>query len=445
MSETFSSTSSSTPSPTCIVEDQSTRIAEDGSQFMLLCRQSFVVSELVGVDSSSVSDFESCLELCAEQGTPCAGFTYEALGGQCRLQSQMKPSDTTADGLVSVVRMGGPNGATGRFSPVQNGMFDNTLDPWFSTTSNTGQRFAFNNNAARALLEIGSAPPDRPRLRARQSSPQPDSLTFQQDFSQPISGGYAYYLSFDLGFDLVSPGQDECQIYMQNGIGDIYTNLIVDVTNGMNQIYGSGSFVGSVPRILFSVGCSGSSDLYITLDNIIFDLYPTSRPNTVCDSNRQVVENSNFDSGLVSWNFSQGLSTSASFSVFSNRARITFDPSRSSQDDPAVVSQALAIPSGTNFTSYVDVSYTIPPLGSCSFDIRTDVESIYFSGQIFQNGWQPYTTSGTFETDVQAFVLRVDCYPGGTSVDFDNVYLYLNPGPDCPPPSQDHPPDGTPP
>ncbi|KAM0721014.1 hypothetical protein Q7P37_003299 [Cladosporium fusiforme] len=444
-----STTSSSTPSPTCMVEDQSVSTTVDDSQFIVLCNRDYVRSDLIGIDASQANDFESCLELCADQGTACAGIIYEITNDpsvQCRLQSRMQPLATSATGIASAVRVTGEGGTASRQQPVQNGGFDTNLDPWFSTTTDTGQRFAFHDNAARALFDLTSGPA---RLRARQAF-RGDSLILEQDFPQPITGNLAYYLSFDLGFELIPPGQPgqvQCQIYAQNGLGDLYTNLVVYVANGVNKLYGSGTSSGSFPRILINVYCSGSADFYVIIDNFIFDIYPTTGGTTpeTCNNNQQIIQNSNFNFGLDPWTFSQRTSTSAEFSFFGDRARVAFSALRGSSDDPVEVSQAISVPAGTRYTAYVDVYYTVPILGSCSFDLRNDMETLYFSGQIFENGWIPITTSGTFEIGATALVLRIDCFPGNSHVDFDNVYLYLNPGPDCPPPSNEGPAQNEPP
>lgn len=406
--------------------------AEDGSEFMLLCNRDFAPFPLGGVSSFQITDFDSCMELCADQGTACAGITFGGFGGPfegCRLQRSMLPWSTYTDGIASAVRIGG-SGV--RLQPLQNSAFDNTLSPWVSGTTTSGQAFELHDNAARVLIDL--AAPGPPRLKARRDF-RDDGLTISQEFAQPVTGNNAYYMSFDVGFD-VAPGDVQCQIYVTNGMGDLFSNLALNAVNGVSTIYGSGTIgSGFTPRIVINVVCMGSTDVMVTLDNIIFDLYPPSSGSpTVCDRNRQVIQNSNFNSGLDFWLFSQGESSSASFSYFGDRARVAFDASRTSQDDPAVVSQtAFAVESGTTYSAYVDVYFTVAPSGSCSLDLRSDVESISYTGQVFQSGWFPITVQGTFETEVHALVLRIDCLPGNSLVEFDNVYLYLNPGPDCPP------------
>jgi hypothetical protein len=102
-------------------------------------------SNIPGINPvTSVTSLSDSIEVCAEQGTNCKGLNYGVFDGSSKPQAVLKRDMTTSNpraGINSAIRTTGPSGARSRL--LQNGDFSSgSLDPWISTTSQNGARFA---------------------------------------------------------------------------------------------------------------------------------------------------------------------------------------------------------------------------------------------------------------------------------------------------------------
>lgn len=354
----------------------------------------------------------------------------------------MLASDTPAYEVVAAVRTTGPSNSPFRQQFVKNGGFDDGLTSWESGTSIYGAQFAVIDGSAEVFLPLvsqeipgqGNGIPGGRRLATRAA--QEDTITLQQTFTGSTFENNPYYMSFDIAFKGAPLGVVNCQIIVTNGIGDVFFELPITANPGTTTMYGSGSILfGSTPRITFNIDCIGSSDVFVRLDNVLFNTFAVSYGTGTCNANRQVIQNPNFDDGLALWTTSPGVDNTASFSMFGHRVRASFSLARGSSDAPGKISQTVNLPANTPYTFYADLFFTIDS-GTCAVSFGTDFENIYFTGQITSSQWLPVSERGVFGIDANAWVLSVDCYPGsGNRVELDNVYIYLDPGMDCPPPN----------
>lgn len=128
------STSSATPNvPGCLsVGDGQTSSTSDGSQYVAICTQDNLGSQICGI-SPKCTSFASCLETCSEQGTICTGVTWQVSTLQCTLKQQMlpvSPGEGSTTGVDSAVRLSGPGGFSSTPQLLTNGDFSQSLSSW---------------------------------------------------------------------------------------------------------------------------------------------------------------------------------------------------------------------------------------------------------------------------------------------------------------------------
>jgi len=422
----------STPSASCVAEDKSGYTSqEDGSEFIVLCNQGFQELHLAGSPIQLMNNnLEACTEQCAAAGTACAGVTFGFFGGeqqQCYLYTRMLASEAPAYPIVAAVRTSNFEGALGRRRILRNGGFDGALSPWTSGQTASGSEFTIKNNAANVVMLLTTR-------AANNGAAVVDSVTLEQQISDPADANVGYYTSLDI--TVTSDRPVECQINVRSvSSGESFFGLFVRNTVGPRTVYGSGTTqLPDVSTILMNVDCNGTRDVEVQLDNLGFWSFEPDNSGSGCDTS--LLTNGNFDSSLSPWIPAQGgTSTSATWSVSDGQVIVRWAANTGINDAPATLTQSIDMPgSDTPYRITADLVFTIAS-GSCSVGFGTEIETLYFNGQTAQSGRVPITYDGISEIQARQFVISITCYSptgGINSVGIDSIELVMNPGADCP-------------
>jgi hypothetical protein len=103
-------------------------------------------------------------------------------------------------------------------------------------------------------------------------------------------------------------------------------------------------------------------------------------------------------------------------------------------DAPANLAQSIAMPANQLYRITAQLVFTIAS-GSCSVGFGTEIETLYFVGQIDRTQTLPVTFDGTSEIQASRSIISITCYSptgGINSVGIDSVALVMNPGAECP-------------
>lgn len=373
------------------------------------------------------NSFQACTEQCAAAGTACAGATFGFSGGsqqECYLYTRMLASETLAYPVVAAVRTSGPGGASDRRQVLQNGGFDGALSPWSSERTASGSEFTVLNNTATVVMSLA----ERAAIAGTAVS---DSTSLQQEIGEPAGAGIGY--STSLYVTVTSDSQASCQIIIRSGNGgDTYVNIITRSSAYQRTIYGSGiTQEAGVPAMLINVDCTGTNDVILALDNVVFWTYESASSGPGCDTS--LLANGDFDSELAPWTMSQGGFNSASVSVSDGQAIVRFE-NAGRDDDPSRLEQSVEIPVDTPYRITAQLVFIVIS-GSCSVGIANEYETLYFTGQITSSQTLSVPFDGFSDIQASMFALVISCYsPDGetNSVGVDSVALVLNPGAECP-------------
>jgi hypothetical protein len=320
--------------------------------------------------------------------------------------------------IVAAVRVSNAGGVGGTRQIIQNGGFDGSLSPWASGTGNTGNQFTVGNNVATCAV------------------PSDDSNTLSQRIPDPAVGIPAYYFSLDLGVypqDATAPSQATCQIDFQNGVGDLFYSQTLSTTSNSKTMYGSGTVQQTgMLDVIVNVQCAGSNGGVITLDNIAFYVFTPDGAPASCSSGTSILQNGGFDTAFPPWTTSQGVSTSASFSVSGGQANVQFVAGANTNNDLAKISQSASIPNNTPYRITADLFFSITSQGSCDVNFANEFEVLDTTGQITTSQQLPFSFDGSSDIASSQFVIEITCSgPGVNRVGIDNVALVLSPGQDC--------------
>jgi len=414
---------------------------EDGSEFFVLCNHGFQDLYLPGSPIQLMNNnFQACTEQCAAAGTACAGATFGFFGGsqqECYLYSKMLSAEAAAYPIVAAVRTSSSDGATGRRQVLQNGAFDGTLPPWISGQTSGGSQFMVDNNAATVRMSLATR-------AANAGTTADDSIILQQEISDTVGANVGYYTSLDVTIAPILSGppkkrqasnnQVNCFVRLRSAAGDTFVTLPLGDTAGPRTLHGSGTTQeAGIQTILINVDCSGTLDVAVTFDNINFSAFEPDGSGSSCDTS--LLTNGNFDSELTPWTLSQGSSTSASVSVSGGQAIVRFAANTGMNDAPARLTQSIAMPGqDTPYRITAQLIFTIAS-GSCSVGFATEIETLYFTGQISQSQTLPVSFDDLSEIQASRFALSISCYsPSGgiNSVGIDSVALVMNPSEECP-------------
>jgi hypothetical protein len=330
----------------------------------------------------------------------------------------MLQADDPTYPLVAAVRTSSATGVDDRRQIIQNGGFDGSLSPWTSGTGNTGNQFTASNNVATYAV------------------PSDDSNTLSQRIPDPAVGNPAYYFSLDLGAypqDGTSPGQASCQIDFQNGVGDLFYRQVLSTTGSSKTMYGSGTIQQTgMLDVVVNVQCTGSNGGVITVDNCAFYVFQPDGAPAGCSSDTSILQNGGFDTAFPPWTTSQGISSSATFSVSRGQANVQFAAGASTNDDLAKISQSANIPNNTPYRITTDLFFSITSQGSCDVNFANEFEILDTTGQVTTSQQLPVTFDATSDIASTQFVIQITCSgPGVNRVLIDNVALVLNPGQNC--------------
>ena len=426
--------SASTPSASCVAQGLSTYTAqEDGSEFLVLCNQGFQDLFLPGSPIQLLNNnFQACTEQCAAAGTSCAGAAFGTFGGsrqQCYLYSKMLSTDAPAYPIVAAVRTSSSDGALSRRQILQNGGFDGTLTPWTSGQAASGSNFTVDSNTALVRLSLATR-------AANTGADVEDSIRLQQQISDPVEANTAYFTSLDITVEPVqaSGNQVSCFITLRSAEGDTYVSRTLGDTAGPRTVYGSGTVQESgIQVMLINALCTGSRDVVVRFDNVAFSAFEPDGSGQGCDTS--LLTNGNFDSELPPWTTSQAdTSKSASWSVSGGQAIVRWAANTGMNDAPANLAQSIAMPANQLYRITAQLVFTIAS-GSCSVGFGTEIETLYFVGQIDRTQTLPVTFDGTSEIQASRSIISITCYSptgGINSVGIDSVALVMNPGAECP-------------
>ena len=340
----------------------------------------------------------------------------------------MLPSDAPSYPIVAAVRTSNEQGRDARRNIVENGGFDGSLSPWTPGSADGENQFTVINDAVTAILPSGIP------------------ISLSEEISEPAVGNAAYFFSMDIRTAASNPpprmrrqgstNSVTCQIDLQNGVGDTFYNQVLDVADGVRTMYGSGTIEqGGIANLIINAVCSGTSDGVVTIDNVIFYVYlTTGDSDPPCSSGTSILQNGGFDTTLAPWSTSQGISTSARFSVSGGQALVEFAAGASTDDDAARISQSANIPPETSYKITADLYITITSQGSCAVNFRNDFESLYTTGQITTSQRLPVDFDGVSDIASSVFAITVSCSgPGTNRVGIDTVGLVGNSGQACSP------------
>jgi hypothetical protein len=383
------------------------------------------------------NDFEACTEQCAAAGSSCAGVTFGSFGGSqqlCYLYTKMlAASEAPEYPIVAGVRTSNSDGAPSRRQILQNSGFDGTLTPWTSGQAASGLEFTIDDNTATVILSPANA-----------GTVMEDSILLQQQISDPAGARTGYFTSMDMNVEPVllgppskrqsSESQVTCSITLRSAEGDTYVSQTLDDTAGPKTIYGSGTVQeAGIQIMLINAVCSGSRDVVVRVDNVAFSVFEPVSSGPGCDTS--LLKNGDFDSELTPWTTSQGNSNSASVSVSGGQAVVTWSGSAGEEDDPVRITQSdVALPGDQPYRITAQLVVTIAS-GSCEVGFATELERLYFTGQLSESQTLPVIYDGVSEIGTSQFAVTVKCYSpegGINSVGIDSVALVLNPGAECP-------------
>ena len=374
---------------------------------------------------------QACTEQCAGQGTQCAGVTFGTFGGselQCYLHSKMLASGAPSDPIVAAVRISNEQGRDARRDIVQNGGFGESLSPWTTSFTSTGNQFTVVDSAATALIPSGA------------------SISLSQEIPEPAVGNAAYFFSVDIGISASTPPRRlrrqasissvTCQINLQNGLGDTFYNQVLRIADDARTMYGSGTIQqGGISDLVINVQCVGTSDSLVSFDNVLFYVFLTTGDlNQPCSTGTSILQNGGFDTAFPPWTTSQGVSTSASFSVSAGQANVAFAAGARSDDDEARISQSANIPTDTSYKITADLYITITSQGSCAVNFENEFESLYTTGQVTTSQHLSVDFDGISDIASSTFAIAISCSgPGINRVGIDTVGLVVNSGQNCSP------------
>jgi hypothetical protein len=201
-------------------------------------------------------------------------------------------------------------------------------------------------------------------------------------------------------------------------------------------MYGSGAIQqGGISDLVVNVQCSGTADGVVSFDNVLFFVFlPTGDSNPPCSTGNSILQNGGFDTAFPPWTTSQGISTSARFSVSGGQANVEFVAGATAEDDEARIEQSASIPADTSYKITADLYINITPQGSCVVNLRNEFESLYTTGQITTSQRVPVDFDGISDIASSVFAITISCSgPGTNRVGIDTVGLVVNSGQECSP------------
>ena len=132
----------------------------DGSYYRIQCGQDYSPTNqrndlaLTGhpMPRPNIASLSACVDLCMNQGTSCAGVTWEEATLNCYLKSKMLysgPANTAGAIVDSAIRTRGPTTGGAPQQLIVNGDFSSgALTPWTSTNDQDQIAFQYVNGAA---------------------------------------------------------------------------------------------------------------------------------------------------------------------------------------------------------------------------------------------------------------------------------------------------------
>jgi hypothetical protein len=332
----------------------------------------------------------------------------------------MLASEAPSYSIVAAVRISNEQGRDARRDIVENGGFGESLSPWTTSSTSTGNQFTVVDSAASALIPSGAL------------------LSLSQEIPEPAVGNAAYFFSVDIRISAsiqpprlkrqASTSPVDCQINLQNGLGDTFYSQVLGVADGARTMYGSGTIQqGGISDLVINVQCTGTSDSVVSFDNVLFYVFlTTGDSNPPCSTGTSILQNGGFDTAFPPWTTSQGISTSAGFSVSGGQANVEFAAGASAEDDEARIAQSADIPSDTSYKITADLYISITPQGSCAVNFRNEFESLYTTGQITTSQRLPVDFDGISDIASSVFAVTISCSgPGINRVGIDTVGLIV--------------------
>lgn len=398
-----------------MVTDGSPYTASDGSQFVYACNQDFPGNNL-GTNPVQANSLTACVELCASQGTSCAGSTYGNFNGntpQCYIHSEMLSGGKSV-GVVGAVRLHGASGLAGPVNQLVNSGFTNTLAPWQSSNSSANTSFVDTNGVAALSLPL-----------SRETAQAADNaMLFQSFTSQAV--GLGWFFQATVSINIPTGSDDICYINVYGDSGDTYYLSPYSSAPGLSEtVYGSGTLQDSVGALSVYAQCNGHGDATFAIDNVYFYTFGATQSTSGGSScTQQVLNNTGFDTQFAPWTTTQG-DQNNTFSITNGHALVSFPAGAVGGGTPAYITQSVSLAANTPFTLLATIYVTTSQDGECIATFGNSVDSMYYTG-VITDGQIQVNQNGTIDGDATSFYIGASC-SGSTanSIAFDNIQLYL--------------------
>ncbi|KAK4610076.1 hypothetical protein CLAFUW4_13718 [Fulvia fulva] len=247
----------------CTNDGQQYTSTIDGSQFIMLCN--------TGLRSGNVyrtvpaASYSQCVELCAQQGTICAGAQWRIDTQICTLYDRSGLQETGSpdvDYLNSAIRLTGPPSLGVPYTnKLKNGDFEGRVyTPEWSLESNGVGQLDVSANSRALVFSTGVGSGSR---------------TINQDITGGTVGD-VYLLTFKVSIPVdISYGSIELTAFLDSQpIGDInYVNSDITGSLRTTTVYASGTLMRTPSLFRLSVEFTTAEEAWISLDDIEYFTY----------------------------------------------------------------------------------------------------------------------------------------------------------------------------
>ncbi|KAK4499822.1 hypothetical protein PRZ48_008008 [Zasmidium cellare] len=361
---------------------------------------------------------------------PCQGVSWKPGMNECSLKGSMTPTTNTLVQVYSAVRISGPliNGLRNDVNVILNGVFDASLDPWVSTVTGLVGALTGLVNSLLFTLVNGIASVGIP-LSLGLGQPV---LYLTETLS--VAANQAWYLQADVYLiNAQVSTTTSCTIYFRTD-QEILWSYYYDRCSQQGRINGSGIVTKAAASFYTQTACTGSTDVSIGFDNIIWRLYPLAAGlNPIVLTAVQVLTNNDFGAGVLApWVVQNVVSATTDVTVNTAKAlQVAFNRIATTASPCSITQTLNRIRAGQTYWLRASVAVTI---ASSPGLLGAGAKSATCDLILGANFWSTTTTAasslwnvnvtGIATSDYTNFTMFVNCYGNAVAtVTFDNIFL----------------------
>ncbi|KAF2168796.1 hypothetical protein M409DRAFT_20812 [Zasmidium cellare ATCC 36951] len=341
----------------------------------------------------------------------------------------MSPTTNTVIQVYSAVRISGPliNGLRNDVNVILNGVFDGSLNPWVPTVTGLVGLVTGLVNSLLFTLVNGIASVGIP-LPLGLGQPV---LYLTETLS--IAANQAWYLQADVYLiNAQVSTSTSCTIYFRTD-QEILWQYYYDRCSQQGRINGSGIVTKAATSFYTQTACTGSTDVSIGFDNIIWRLYPLAAGlSPIVLTAVQVLTNNDFGAGVLAPWMQNFVSATTDVTITTARAlQVAFNRIAATASPCSITQTLNRIRAGQTYWLRASVAVTIASsAGVAGLGARASTCDIVLGANFWSTTataassvWNVNVT-GIATSDYTNFTMFANCYGNAVAtVTFDNIFL----------------------